>query len=177
MPAKFITKGKGRNPKSRDYLGLQKERVFLFNRRFTTADRIVLVEGPFDYARLVQAGFRGAHAILGTALTDYKIDILLSYNRPVYLFLDNDAAGDAATFGVVNNQTGLRESPHSAWANRLVEHVPVWVCGYPTAAEQEGRNDPDSLTIHEIRKSIKEAWLYTGLFTLPEYDTGSDIPF
>jgi hypothetical protein len=177
MPDRFITKGKGSNPKSRDYFGLPKERLFLYNRRFNGSQRIILVEGPFDYARVIQAGFYGAHAILGTALTDYKIDILLSLNKPVFLFLDNDAAGDAATFGVVNNDTGLRENAYLSWANRLVQHVPVWICNYPAKAKREGRNDPDSLTTKEIQHSIKNAWLYTGIFSLPEYNKDSDIPF
>jgi hypothetical protein len=177
MPDRLITKGKGKNPKSRDYFGLQKERLFLYNRRFNGSQKIILVEGPFDYARLVQAGFYGARAILGTALTDYKIDILLELNKPVFLFLDNDAAGDAATFGVVNNETGLRENAYLSWANRLVEHVPVWICVYPEKAKLEGRNDPDSLTVQEIRVAVANAWLYTGIFSLPEYNNDSEIPF
>ena len=177
LPDRFITKGKGTNPKSRDYFGLQKERLFLFNRRFNGTQRVILVEGPFDYARLVQAGYYGAHAILGTALTDHKIALLLELNKPVFLFLDNDAAGDAATFGVVNIQTGLRENPHLGWANRLVEHLPVWICQYPKSAELEGRNDPDSLTVQDIRYAVQNAWLYHGLFSLPEYNNNSDIPF
>jgi hypothetical protein len=177
MPDRLITKGKGTNPKSRDYFGLQKERLFLYNRRFNGSQRIILVEGPFDYARLVQAGYYGAHAILGTALTDYKINLLLELNKPVFLFLDNDAAGDAATFGVVNNQTHLRENTHLSWANRLVDQLPVWICQYPKSAEIEGRNDPDSLTIQEIKNAVQNAWLYTGLFSLPEYSNNSDIPF
>lgn len=176
MPNHLITKGKGTNPKTRDYGGLQKERLFLFNKNIGTAP-IVLVEGAFDYARVYQAGFCGAMAVLGTALTDYKVDIIVAMNRPVFLFLDNDTAGDAATFGVVNRETGLRESTHRAWAERLYQHVPVWLCQYPESAEMEGRGDPDSLTIYEVRSAIKNAKLYRGLFSLPEYSRGSDIPF
>ena len=181
MPDKFITKGSGVNPKSRDYGGLQKERLLLFSKRWAESGRkgrIILSEGPFDYARNVQAGFLGAHAIMGASLTQYKVDYFIELNRPVTLFLDDDVAGDAAMFGNINAETGLRESLHNSWAEQLYKHVPVWIAKYPVKARLENRTDPDSLTVAEIRESIKNAWLYTGRFSLPEYSkTDADIPF
>jgi hypothetical protein len=181
MSDRYIGKSSSANPKSRDYGGLQKDRLFLFNPRWKRKpgnSRIILVEGPFDYARCQQAGYRGTHAILGTAVTDHKVNYLIRLNRPVTLFLDNDAAGDAATFGNINIQTGLRENTYLSWAERLFSHVPVWIARYPKSAISDNRKDPDSLTIHEIRHAISSSWLYRGLFFLPEYRKNSDnIPF
>lgn len=181
MPARFLTKGSGDNPKSRDYGGLDKRRLFLFNPRYykkaKPSERLILVEGPFDYARGQQAGFVGTHGILGTALTEWKLNYLIELGRPVFLFMDNDEAGDAAMFGALNREEGYRQSVHLAWAYMLYQHVPVWICQYPQSAIDDERNDPDSLTVNEFRLAVEQAKIYTGNSEYFGRFSDDDIPF
>jgi len=61
-------------------------------------DRVLIVEGYFDVARLVSAGFETAVAPLGTALTEAQALLLKRYTRNAYLLYDSDRAGLKATF-------------------------------------------------------------------------------
>jgi hypothetical protein len=148
-----------KNPKTRDYHGLQKENYFLFNPLFyknRSKQKLVLVEGAFDYARGQQAGYIGTHANLGTAHTEPKLSWITGLGRPVYLFFDNDLAGISAMYGKFNRQS-LKFDDSNGWAPLLATHIPVWVCQYPSTASK----DPDSLTVQEFRLAVKRAVLYT----------------
>lgn len=57
----------------------------------------ILTEGYFDVIMLHQAGFKNAVAFLGTALTPQQIKAITRYSNIIYLNLDNDYAGVAAT--------------------------------------------------------------------------------
>ena len=61
------------------------------------AARIVVVEGYTDVLALHQAGIEESVAIMGTALPEGQIKLLASAAPKVYLALDPDRAGQAAT--------------------------------------------------------------------------------
>lgn len=80
--------------KVRDYFGFQKRKNLLGAHLISgKVDKVVVVEGPFDYAKAWECGVP-AVAVLHSSLTAYQVDILSEFNRPIYLFSDNDLAGD-----------------------------------------------------------------------------------
>ena len=59
---------------------------------------IVLVEGPFDALKLVEAGVKNTVAILGDALTPGQVEVLKKIGvSKIWLALDGDSAGAKAT--------------------------------------------------------------------------------
>lgn len=157
-------------PKTKDYHGLDKRSVFLSTPRKFDGKKII-VEGTFDYAALVSNGYNNSRAILGTAITPEKLNILLQEGDPVYLFMDNDKAGWQAAFGIPNEDGELNKS--QSWAHSLYREVPVWIVPYPSA-ELDG-TDPGSLADRKtLHKLISKAWLYTGE---APYDSLGDMTF
>jgi DNA primase len=63
----------------------------------------MIVEGQMDTISLHQAGFNNTVAISGTALTDEQIKMLKRLTKRIYLCLDGDSAGIAATFASIEN--------------------------------------------------------------------------
>ena len=61
-------------------------------------ERLLLVEGYFDVARLVLAGIESVVAPLGTALTEEQAAMIARQTKNVFLLYDSDAAGQKATF-------------------------------------------------------------------------------
>jgi DNA primase len=123
-------------PKVRDYFGLNKRMLLLgadlANQQDKTA-RLVLVEGPFDCARLWQYGVP-AVAALHSRITSAQAKILKKLKRPVVVMLDNDVAGRNGTIEV----------------KRLVHgHIPLLKVRYP-----EGVKDPDGLTEIQLRRML-----------------------
>lgn len=72
--------------------------------------RLILVEGYMDVIALHQAGFEGAVATLGTALTDQQALLIKRYCDEVVICYDADEAGQKATARAINilRPTGLR---------------------------------------------------------------------
>lgn len=62
-----------------------------------TDRRIILAEGYMDVIALHQAGFSGAVAALGTALTSEQVQLIRQYADEVVLCYDSDEAGQRAT--------------------------------------------------------------------------------
>jgi len=87
------------------------------------SDTIVLVEGYFDHARLVEAGFGFTVATCGTALTTSQARQLSSLAGTVLVCYDGDAAGTKASL-------------------RAVEVLLAEKC-YPSVIRLEGGRDPD----------------------------------
>jgi 5S rRNA maturation endonuclease (ribonuclease M5) len=57
-------------------------------------DTVVISEGPWDVARLCQAGFWNSMALLGASLSKGQLDIMKSMGvSKVILFMDNDEGG------------------------------------------------------------------------------------
>lgn len=155
MPGNNDTKG--RNPKVRDYYGLNKREVFLGLPGKRDGKKIIH-EGLFDYAIAVKHGYHNARAILGTSLTPEKVQILIDEGDPVYFFMDNDLAGWQALFGTFDTDENLHTE--NAWAFALYTQIPVWIVPYRTNLTGE---DPGSmLDKAEYDKRISRAWLFTG---------------
>lgn len=148
---------RGNNPKVRDYYGLDKRAMFL-RMPGRQQGRKLIGEGLFDYGRFVRAGFNNAHGILGTSLTEEKIDILLEEADPCFFFMDNDQAGWQALFGVHDEKSGELNT-ENGWAWRLYRELPVWIVPYPSDFD---KSDPGSLAPARIRNAVKKAWLFTG---------------
>lgn len=148
------------NPKVRDYFGLDKRQLFLRLPGQQSGKKII-TEGLVDFAKGVQFGYKNSHAILGTALTPEKIDILISEGDPCYFFMDNDLAGWQALFGVPKKDDENNYDTDQAWAYQLYKELPVWIVPYPKPFEQ-GAADPGSMSKEQFEASIKRAWLFTG---------------
>ncbi|MEQ9811688.1 MAG: DNA primase [Azospirillaceae bacterium] len=100
---------------------------------------VVVVEGYMDVIALVKAGFRGAVAPLGTALTEEQIKLLWQVTKTPYLCFDGDEAGGRAALRAVD-----RLFPH------LVPDRSVRIA-YMSAGE-----DPDSLIRNVGRQAMRE---------------------
>lgn len=61
-----------------------------------TGDRLVVVEGYMDVISLVQAGYRSAVAVLGTACSANHVAKILSMDHRITFCFDGDAAGRRA---------------------------------------------------------------------------------
>lgn len=113
-------------PRIRDYYGLPKRACLLGMDRVHGAPFVILCEGLFDYATLVQYGYT-AVAAMHSGLTELQAQILRDIGKPVILMYDDDDAGRA----------GNKE------AKRLLEdHIPLQKVRYPPG----GGKDPDGLT-------------------------------
>jgi len=60
-------------------------------------EKIILVEGYFDFLSLYKAGIKNAVACLGTSLTTDQAELISRYAKEVILFFDEDTAGKIAT--------------------------------------------------------------------------------
>lgn len=157
-------------PKVKDYLGLKKREVFLGLPKPQEGLHIIS-EGIFDYAIAVKHGYTAARAILGTAITEEKLDILISEGKPVYFFMDNDLAGWQSLYGLIKEDESLDSS--NAWAFRLYNEIPVWIVPY--ARNMDG-TDPGSLKTKEAYDNhIKRAWLFTGKAPYTEFGEPSNM--
>ncbi len=147
-------------PKVRDYFGLPKRHLLLGAHNFTPEKPVLVVEGLFAYAHLheIKADmYFNIVALLGSALTEEKANILKSWNKPVYLMLDNDDAGDLGIYGGVDKH-GMRIK---GALNQLKDTVPVFIPAWP-----QDKLDPDELTINEINIIFQETMPYGVLTAL-----------
>ena len=138
----------GVEPKVRDYYGLQKELLLLGSHLIHPTDPyVVVVEGLFDYAKVVQAGYP-AVAAMHAGLTPYQLKVLLAVGKPVVLMYDNDEAGERA-----------REVATEA----LQPYLPVSYCRYPRKKQAlvGGKwgipKDPASLRDQDIDAMLDKA--------------------
>lgn len=132
--------------KARDYHGLDK-RLFLLGLQLIKPEHqfIVLVEGLFDVARLVQYSIP-VLGVLGSTLTDAQADWLIEIGKPVILMYDADKAGDEGV---------------AVASEKLIKHVPVFTVTYPdreiyndNSGEYELVKDPDQLLYDEVVEMI-----------------------
>lgn len=151
--------------KVRDYYGLPKKSVILGGHLWEHGKPMLIVEGLFAYAHLHEIGMAehfNIGALLGSAMTEHKADILILYDEPIYLLLDNDAGGDIGLFGTLRPD-GSREE--NGAVHYLQEHVPLFVPTWP-----EGKDDPDQLTAEEVLRMKEETprWTNNPTHTLDE---------
>lgn len=127
------------NPKVRDYFGLPKRLLLLGSEHIEKHDdKIILVEGLFDYANLFQYG----HAVVASLhanLTPQQANILKWWGKPVVVMYDNDRAGKQGRM-VVKEQLG--------------KHLPLMKVRYP-----KGCNDPGELTKNQLYRMLSDTRL------------------
>ena len=80
---------------------------------------VIIVEGNLDAVRLYDAGIKNVIALMGTALTDYQINLLKKLKCKIILMLDNDEAGLLATY---NNGKLLFDQNLSVGVVRLSDY-------------------------------------------------------
>lgn len=139
------------NPRIKDYFGLPKRLLLLGSHLILPDDEyVILVEGLFDYARLVTQD-QPAMAFMSSTLTLAQAEIVKDIGKPVYFFHDNDIAGEDA-----------RERAKEL----LWRHVPVMKVRYPsepTVETPEGDlrppEDPGELDANQVQKMLDEARL------------------
>lgn len=61
---------------------------------------LIVCEGFMDVIRLSSVGYDNAVALMGTASTDYQVELLKRGSNNLYLFLDGDEAGVKATLSL-----------------------------------------------------------------------------
>lgn len=147
------------NPKIKvkDYQGLPKRHLVMGQENWERGKPVLVVEGLFAYARLMQMGadeFVNVGAILGSHMTDEKAQRLKDFGEPVILLLDPDKAGDEGTFGILNEDTGDRQAETGA-VHKLSSDVPVMVPAYP-----DGIDDVDDLNREQVIHMIKTTPVY-----------------
>ncbi|MFI3206390.1 MAG: DNA primase [Clostridia bacterium] len=71
--------------------------LFAMNFAKNSKDTLILAEGYMDVIVLHQAGFTGAIASLGTALTTEQAKIITKYSKEIVICYDSDEAGKKAT--------------------------------------------------------------------------------
>lgn len=118
----------GRRLDERDprYLNLRTEKPILGLDR-VSGDAVVLVEGPFDWLTAVGWGFDTA-ALLGTRMSERVLRQLDRFSQ-VYLALDNDDAGQAAT----------RDLTEVLGPRAIPVHLPVGVSDVSALAQEGGQ--------------------------------------
>ncbi len=83
--------------------------LFAMNFAKNSKQSLILAEGYMDVIALHQAGFTGAIASLGTALTAEQARIIAKYTKEVIICYDSDEAGQKATQRAIPilRQTGI----------------------------------------------------------------------
>ena len=100
------------------------------------AKKVILVEGNMDAIRIYSSGIKNVVALMGTAITNEQINILKKLRSEVILLLDNDSAGELATYNV----------------GRLLEKVNIPV----TVVRLSGEKDPDEYIIKNGIKALED---------------------
>jgi DNA primase len=142
----------GRSPKVKNYAGLKKE-YRLLGEQLVPPDNdkpFLVVEGLFALAHLVEIGvcnFCNPVAVMGSSLSEAQRDLLVGYDKPVYLCFDDDPAGSQGLFGAFKKD-GKGYAGNGA-VDKLRQHVPTMVCLYPLRT-----NEVDDLTLAEVKRMI-----------------------
>lgn len=137
--------------KVKDYHGLPKRLLLLGAHLIQPEDEyVILVEGLFDYARMVTHG-QPAMAFMSSTLTKAQAEIVKDIGKPVYFFHDNDGPGEDAR----------DKAKELLW-----RHVPVMKVRYPkepTIVTPEGDSrvakDPAELTKEQAEAMLDDARL------------------
>ncbi len=152
-------------PKVRDYLDLPKKHLLLgadlVNDEMNGELPIFVVEGLFGFAHLIE--IRADHycnpvALLGSELTPSKATIIKDWDRLTVLLPDDDPAGDACLLGRIDEKTKRHNGDGAIAA--LSPHVPLLIPEWP-----EGKDDPDMLSIQDVRYMLDNTPLYNNGLT------------
>lgn len=138
-------------PKVRDYFGLDKKLFILGEERFKEGKPVLIVEGLFAYASLIDIGAEevfNVGALLGNKLTEAKRDRLIEFNHTVYLLLDNDEGGRIGLYGPIDPVTKKHTGRGAVRALR--NYIPTLIPRYP-----KGKIDPDELIYEDVLNIYK----------------------
>ena len=137
--------------KVRDYFGLKKARNLLGAHLIeqTKPDKLLIVEGLFDYANAWECG-QPAVAVMHSTLTDPQAEMVRGFALPTYFFYDDDVAG----------KSGVEVA-----GKLLYQYVPSMRVRYPKVwiEDESGGHwlsDPGELERHEFEAMIADARLY-----------------
>ncbi len=138
-------------PKVKDYYGLPKRSLLLGAHLVNPSSQyVILVEGLFDYAKLVTYGF-SALAFMGSYLTEAQAEIVKEIGKPVYFFHDDDPPG-------LDARDRAREL--------LWRYLPLMKVRYPSdpTVETAGGGfrppkDPAELSEKQVKKMINNSRL------------------
>jgi len=132
--------------KVRDYHGLKKAKCLLGAHLITRekADKVLVVEGLFDYANGWECG-QPTVAVMHSTLTAAQAAILRGFGLPTYLFYDNDKAG--------------REGVAIA-GPQLCQYVPTMKVRYMEDEAGFTAKDPGELLPEEFEAMLFDARLF-----------------
>lgn len=132
--------------KVRDYYGLKKARCLLGAHLIaqTKPDKVLTVEGLFDYANAWECG-QPAVAVMHSTMTEAQAAILRDFGLPTYLFYDNDKAG----YEGVNIAGKL-----------LKDYIPVMKVRYMEDETGHTPKDPGELLPEEFEAMIADSRIY-----------------
>lgn len=124
-------------PKVKDYFGLPKKDLLLgLHNVGPDTERVIIVEGLFDYLNLCQFGYT-ALAVMHSGLTDPQAKLVREIGKPTYLMYDDDLAGRKGTKQATELLKGF---------------VPTMLCEYPEPEDddEEAPTDPAELYRKEV---------------------------
>jgi hypothetical protein len=142
--------------KVRDYHGFKKAQNVLGAHLIArdNPDKVLLVEGLFDYASMHECGYYGA-AVMHSTLTQAQADIFRELGKPTYLFYDNPKIDKAGREGVEIAGKMLRD------------YVPTMRVRYPELEIEDDSEDgyhmvkdPGDLIREDVEVMIEDARLY-----------------
>lgn len=134
-------------PRIRDYHGLPKKSILLGLHLIKPEDTtVIVVEGLFDYAKLVEYDLPVV-AALHSGITSWQKQLLLNLGLPIIWMFDNDQAGRLAT-----------ESASKA----IGRHLPMRTVSYPRRlnprkASGSSPKDPATCTMDEVYDMVERA--------------------
>lgn len=136
--------------KVRDYHGLKKSEMVLGSHLVGPNDKVLAMEGLFDYANAHQCGYAGC-AVMHSTMTDRQAEIFRDLGRPTYFFYDDDDAG------YEGNKIARRQ---------LDGHVPMFSVEYPDIKIEDDSpqgwhwlKDPGEMLPEDFAQMIRDAEL------------------
>jgi hypothetical protein len=105
-----------------------------------TAGGIIIVEGQIDAMYMHQLGFTNTLGIFSSNITIDQVKLLTRYDKPVYVFLDNDDAGRRGT---------------ARAACMLASVMPCFTIQYPESIPEKA--DPKRMTEEQILDLLASA--------------------
>ncbi|MBD3260873.1 MAG: toprim domain-containing protein [Candidatus Altiarchaeales archaeon] len=92
---------------------------------------IVVVEGPGDYINLTAMGIPNVYCIFGSEFTNWQVDNIVKWNKPVVPMFDFDKPGFIAK---------------RKFIKAVAHRVKIWGFEYPSAAfDENGKADPGAI--------------------------------
>lgn len=137
--------------KVRDYHGLHKAECVLGSHLVGANDKVLAVEGLFDYANGHQCGYT-ACAVMHSTMTDFQAEIFRNLGRPTFLMYDDDKAG----------RDGVQVA-----RQKLLRHLPIFRVKYPDIKIEDDSEqgwhwikDPGEMLPEDFETMIRNAELF-----------------